>query len=333
MFKKRKGAPATARKRERSDDEDDLASNVIRKKKDDKEGPLNARTSKPKGKSANDNAEADGQPAEEASSGRGHLAYASSGTAASLAMDMATRTLDVDGEAPREDGEEGKILNGDEAEGVDVYKGMSGYKEYVNKKVEKTTQANANKIRAGPLRATSNVRISCRFDYQMDVCKDYKETGYCGYGDSCVFMHDRGDYKSGWQLEKEWEDEMKEKKKAEQEAAFLGESVEEAADEEDDLPFTCPICQGEFKDPIVTRCGHNFCESCAIRHHAKSQKCFVCGVLTGGVFNAARDLKAKLKEKRAQMAEREAAVKAKVAEMHGAQEVEREEVEEQEEEV
>lgn len=24
------------------------------------------------------------------------------------------------------------------------------------------------------------------------VCKDYKETGRCGYGDSCVFMHDRG---------------------------------------------------------------------------------------------------------------------------------------------
>jgi hypothetical protein len=26
-------------------------------------------------------------------------------------------------------------------------------------------------------------------------CKDYKETGRCGYGDSCKFMHDRGDYK------------------------------------------------------------------------------------------------------------------------------------------
>jgi len=40
-----------------------------------------------------------------------------------------------------------------------------------------------------------------RFDYQPDICKDYKETGFCSYGDSCKFMHDRGDYKSGWELE------------------------------------------------------------------------------------------------------------------------------------
>jgi RING finger protein 113A len=50
-----------------------------------------------------------------------------------------------------------------------------------------------------------NVRYSVRFDYQPDTCKDYKETGYCGFGDNCKFMHDRGDYKTGWELEKEWE--------------------------------------------------------------------------------------------------------------------------------
>ena len=41
-----------------------------------------------------------------------------------------------------------------------------------------------------------------RFDYQPDICKDYKETGYCGYGDACKFVHDRGDYKSGWELDR-----------------------------------------------------------------------------------------------------------------------------------
>lgn len=42
-----------------------------------------------------------------------------------------------------------------------------------------------------PVKTSSNLRISCRFDYQPDVCKDYKDSGYCGYGDSCKFLHDR----------------------------------------------------------------------------------------------------------------------------------------------
>lgn len=32
----------------------------------------------------------------------------------------------------------------------------------------------------GPLRASTNVRMTVRIDYQPDICKDYKETGYCG---------------------------------------------------------------------------------------------------------------------------------------------------------
>lgn len=54
----------------------------------------------------------------------------------------------------------------------------------------------------GPLRASTNVRTSIRVDYQPDLCKDYKETGYCGYGDACKFLHDRGDYKAGWEIER-----------------------------------------------------------------------------------------------------------------------------------
>ena len=48
----------------------------------------------------------------------------------------------------------------------------------------------------GPQKAPEFVRMTCRFDYQPDICKDYKETGFCGYGDNCKFMHDRGDYLS-----------------------------------------------------------------------------------------------------------------------------------------
>ncbi|KAF7840163.1 zinc finger CCCH domain-containing protein 1-like [Senna tora] len=61
----------------------------------------------------------------------------------------------------------------------------------------------------GPLRALTHIRMSAILDHQPDICKDYKETGYCGYGDSCKFLHDRGDYKSGRQLEKEWNEAEK----------------------------------------------------------------------------------------------------------------------------
>ncbi len=54
----------------------------------------------------------------------------------------------------------------------------------------------------GPLRANVHARMSVRFDYQPDICKDYKETGFCGYGDACKFVHDRSDYKSGWEMER-----------------------------------------------------------------------------------------------------------------------------------
>lgn len=54
----------------------------------------------------------------------------------------------------------------------------------------------------GPLRANVHARVSVRFDYQPDICKDYKETGFCGYGDACKFVHDRSDYKGGWEIER-----------------------------------------------------------------------------------------------------------------------------------
>ena len=70
-----------------------------------------------------------------------------------------------------------------------------------------------NKFLAGPLKAPSFVRTTCRFDYQPDICKDYKDTGFCGFGDTCIYLHDRGDSLTGWQLEAQYE----EKKKAEKE--------------------------------------------------------------------------------------------------------------------
>jgi RING finger protein 113A len=191
-----------------------------------------------------------------------------------------------------------------EVDGVKVYRGQAGYKQHIAKS-ESQVGGNKHTGTQGPIRAPQYARTTCVFDYQPDLCKDYKETGYCGFGDSCKFMHDRGDYKAGWQQEAEWNE--KQKKKREATALSLsgggggdGSDAEAAADasdddryavqEETDLPFACYICREPFRDPVVTNCGHYFCERCALQHYRKSTRCAACGKQTGGVFNYARRL-------------------------------------------
>ena len=165
-----------------------------------------------------------------------------------------------------------------------------------------------------PMRAPTFLRATSRFDYQPDICKDYKETGFCGFGDQCKFLHDRSDYKSGWQMEREWEDKQAAKRqrlqKAEENAlasmnASVGVDVRSGKndekegdedeenfeiEEEPEFPFACHLCREGFKDPVVTLCNHYFCQQCAIAHHKKSAKCVICDKQTFGIFNKARKL-------------------------------------------
>ena len=119
-----------------------------------------------------------------------------------------------------------EILAGDEAEEILVkrrraenpedptdvpddgmYRGQKAYKSHLEKNKD-TPKA----MRAGPQRSTgSTIKTVTVIDYQPDVCKDYKgmshtlfisgnvcingltlETGFCGFGDTCKFLHDRG---------------------------------------------------------------------------------------------------------------------------------------------
>lgn len=150
-----------------------------------------------------------------------------------------------------------------------LYKGIHGYTDHkAGFRREQTISSEKAGGSHGPLRASAHIRVSARFDYQPDICKDYKETGYCGYGDSCKFMHDRGDYKSGWQLEKEWDEAEKIRKRnlalGELEGG-TGENEEEDDDDEHELPFACFICRQPFVDPVTTKCKHYFCEHCALK--------------------------------------------------------------------
>ena len=185
-------------------------------------------------------------------------------------------------------------------EGDGTYRGQAGYKSYV-KKDEAQIGANKYTGTKGPIRAPQFVRNTCRFDYQPDVCKDYKDTGFCGYGDSCKFMHDRGDYKTGWQLEAEYQRQ----KERDKEREMLGKLGEPDSDDEreanrfrvgagaEELPFACHLCRGPFRDPIVTPCQHYFCANCALsRHRAGESSCAICGKQTSGLFNQATKLNA-----------------------------------------
>ncbi|KAL4712125.1 hypothetical protein ACJJTC_010986 [Scirpophaga incertulas] len=164
-----------------------------------------------------------------------------------------------------------------------VYRGINNYAQYYKKRDTAAGNASSGLVRKGPIRAPANLRATVRWDYQPDICKDYKETGFCGFGDSCKFLHDRSDYKHGWQLERE-------------EVATTGggdSDYEVHSDEE--LPFRCFICRASFTNPIVTKCKHYFCEKCALDNYKKSTRCFICNTQTNGVFNPAKELEARLK--------------------------------------
>ena len=180
------------------------------------------------------------------------------------------------------------------ADGTKIYRGAKAYRQYTSKA---ENFDGAVMQGAGPARAPVHYRATSRFDYQPDVCKDYKDTGYCGYGDACKFLHDRSDYKSGWQLEKQWEEEQK-AKRHEEALVALGEApVAAAAAATDELPFACLACREPWharSQPVSTKCQHYFCEACALRHFQRSRRCFVCGEQTGGIFNRAKLLQEKI---------------------------------------
>ncbi|PWN25149.1 hypothetical protein BDZ90DRAFT_234357 [Jaminaea rosea] len=183
-----------------------------------------------------------------------------------------------------------------------VYRGLSAYSSASASKGAAITSSKT--AQRGPIRAPNNIRTVTVMDYQPDVCKDYKETGYCGFGDTCKFLHDRSDYLAGWQMEAAYMPNSSARNLGEDDAA------QDLDDEEEEIPFACLLCRQPFTDPIVTRCGHYFCSGCAIKRYAKTPKCFACGAQTGGIFNSATKIIERM-EKRRRGKEEERKEKAK----------------------
>nr|XP_053643482.1 E3 ubiquitin-protein ligase RNF113A-like isoform X1 [Cherax quadricarinatus] len=171
-----------------------------------------------------------------------------------------------------------------------IYRGLNNYAQFYEKKDTAQGNAASGGVRKGPIRAPDHLRATVRWDYQPDLCKDFKETGFCGFGDSCKFLHDRTDYKLGWQLELE-------SSKQRGGDCDSDENWEIPSDDEH-LPFKCFICRQSFSDPVVTKCKHYFCEKCALDHFKTTKRCYVCSENTGGMFNPATELIARLQNEK-----------------------------------
>ncbi|KAF5003906.1 hypothetical protein FDECE_9582 [Fusarium decemcellulare] len=166
-----------------------------------------------------------------------------------------------------------------------TYKRLANQTSFIQKNPDAPNRAK------GPIKAPTNIRTVTMMDFKPDICKDYQKTGFCGYGDACIYMHQRGDMKQGWQLDREWENVTKGKKN-------LGGTVvasanrnqkEEVDDDEaetamlEKIPFACIICEESYREPIVTR---------------KDPTCAACGAGTNGVFNSSKKLKKLLEKKK-----------------------------------
>lgn len=180
------------------------------------------------------------------------------------------------------------------------YQGTAKYSNFIQKNPD------APNRQVGPVKAPTNVRAITVTDFAPDVCKDYKQTGFCGFGDSCKFLHAREDYKQGWQLDKEWENVGKKDKTGNKNKG--DEDMDEEEKMLQQIPFACIICKESYKSPMVTKCGHYFCQKCAMGRYMKDKKktCAACGADTGGSFTVAKKLNDLLERKRKREAERAA---------------------------
>lgn len=292
LFKKRKIRSSATRQRKEKDDNNDSSEDettVVKKEKKQDHNPMIQSTNvKRQREKANYEENSDDESIT--------VSYKSNRTAgpAGPSDQGATAILETETEKDKDAQalfEKAQKIN-EELEGKEddkIYRGLNNYAQYYKKKDTAAGNASSGMVRKGPIRAPSNLRATVRWDYQPDICKDYKETGFCGFGDSCKFLHDRSDYKLGWQLERETVTGEYDNSGDEDDKKY------EIDSDEDDLPFKCFICRNSFTDPVVTKCKHYFCEKCALEQYRKSTRCYICNVQTNGTFNPAKELIARTK--------------------------------------
>ncbi|GCB76656.1 hypothetical protein scyTo_0020495 [Scyliorhinus torazame] len=155
-----------------------------------------------------------------------------------------------------------------------IYRGFNNYIKYVKPKDTSMANAASGMVRKGPIRAPEHLRATVRWDYQPDISNQ----------DDSLLKLQTEEYNVHPCATKQASDD---------------ENYEVSSDE-DDVPFKCFICRTSFTNPVITKCKHYFCESCALQHYRKSKRCYVCNEQTNGVFNPAKELMAKLAKHQAE---------------------------------
>lgn len=89
-------------------------------------------------------------------------------------------------------------------------------------------------------------------DYNPMICRPYYETGYCGFGDNCIYRHDREEIEHSYELKMESKPVL-------------------------DLNKYCPGCSKNLDTLHVMQlsCSDEMCRDCA-RKNVKSKQCQVC---------------------------------------------------------
>ena len=114
--------------------------------------------------------------------------------------------------------------------------------------------------------------------------------------------------KQGWQLDREWKNVTKGRRALSGTVVASAWKSKSARNEEEgglkdgaeleNTPSACMLCGEDYRTPVVTRCGHYFCDECAVKWYRKDPTCATCGTDTKGVFNTASRLPRLLDRKR-----------------------------------
>ncbi len=129
--------------------------------------------------------------------------------------------------------------------GQRLYRGTDGYTDFRKRGSAKDAKSAAMAAGTiGPLRAATTVRSTFVTDFQKGLCKDYFETGYCGFGDTCIYMHDRSSRRAGWQVDRDWEASQKRKQERKMRRAAGEEGVSDDSDDDNAHPHADGIRPG-----------------------------------------------------------------------------------------